>query len=309
VTFGTVEPEPASQGRPAAGARVASPVAGLVEAVTCAEGLRVKQGEILVRLDTRLADVMVARGENAVKFGELNAARQRTMASSQATSQKALEEAEQQLAAARSELATAQAERQLLFVRAPLAGTVVRLNARSGDAVDLTTVLAEIVDPDRLVVAGGVRSAEAALLKEGQRVELADRGASSRATGQPGPLLGKLVFVGAQIDPRNDTVPVRVLLPAGSGLTPGRFLDVRIVAEERADCLVVPEESVVSDGQGGSAVATVEGDKAIVRPVKTGLREDGMVEVAGEGIKEGTPVVTEGAYGLPKETKVHLLDK
>ena len=39
----------------------------------------------------------------------------------------------------------------------------------------------------------------------------------------------------------------------------------------------------------------------------TDLREDGWVEVAGTGLKEGASVVTVGAYGLPEKTKIRVL--
>jgi hypothetical protein len=41
-------------------------------------------------------------------------------------------------------------------------------------------------------------------------------------------------------------------------------------------------------------------------PVQTGFRENGWVEVAGEGLKEGDAVVTVGAYGLPAKTKIQV---
>ena len=53
-------------------------------------------------------------------------------------------------------------------------------------------------------------------------------------------------------------------------------------------------------------IAVVEGDNALQRPVKAGLRDGGLVEVEGDGLKEGDTVVTVGAYGLPKATKVKI---
>ena len=69
----------------------------------------------------------------------------------------------------------------------------------------------------------------------------------------------------------------------------------------------MPVESVVTDVEGHSVIAVVEGDKAAQKPVKAGVRDGGLVEVEGEGLKEGDTVVTVGAYGLPKETKVRVL--
>ncbi|HUK14262.1 MAG TPA: efflux RND transporter periplasmic adaptor subunit [Thermoanaerobaculaceae bacterium] len=308
TAYGTVEPEPAAGGRPAAAARVGPPLTGVVAEVACAEGETVSRGQVLVRLDSRVADVQIARATDAARFAELAVARQKQMSASEATSQKAIQEAEAQLAAARSELEAARAERELLVVRAPLAGVVVRVAARPGDAVDPAAVLAEIVDLGRLVVAAGVPSADAGPLRVGQPAELwraSDRGARSGAT----PVAATLAFVGAQVDARNDTVPVRVALPADAGLRPGESVEVRITAEVRADALAVPEDAVVRGSDGGDAVAVVDGDTATLRPVVAGLRERGLVEVTGDGIKEGTAIVTVGAYGLPARTRIRVVGR
>ena len=69
----------------------------------------------------------------------------------------------------------------------------------------------------------------------------------------------------------------------------------------------MPAESVVTDADGQTVIALVAGDNAKQQPVKTGLRENGLVEIQGDGLKAGDTVVTVGAYGLPKETKIKVL--
>jgi hypothetical protein len=43
--------------------------------------------------------------------------------------------------------------------------------------------------------------------------------------------------------------------------------------------------------------------------VKVGLRDGDLVEVEGVGLKEGLTVVTTGAYGLPKETRIRVIGR
>ena len=93
-----------------------------------------------------------------------------------------------------------------------------------------------------------------------------------------------------------------------SDLRPGRAVRVRIVAEEHKDVLVVPREAVVTDENGDSVVALVEGDQAIRKTVTAGFQEDGQIEVAADGLKEGDVVVTAGAFGLPQATKVKVVE-
>jgi len=300
TAYGIVEPEPPGEGQTAAGAYLSAPVGGILADILCAEGRRVERGAILFRLDTRLAEVAVAKAEKALAFAELTYERQKKLLAVEGTSEKTFQEAELQLATARNELASARTELSLLEIKAPLAGTVVRINARLGQSVEPNTVLAEVIALDRLVVTAQVPSREAGSLKVGQPV---DFGAESTA-------VGKLVVVGKDTDPATDTVLVRAAVPAGAGFQPGQFLKIRIVAEERRDVLAVPEVSLVSDSVGGDvgSIVLAEDGKAVRRRVKSGLRESGLVEVEGEGLKEGLAVVTEDAYAVPDGTKIHIID-
>lgn len=297
TAYGTVEPEPPGGGRSAAGAIISAPVGGILTEIACTEGRAVAPGALLFRLDTRLAEVAVAKAAKALESAEQTYERQKKLLAAEGTSQKNFQQAELELNTARSELATAKTELSLLEIRAPLAGTVVRITAKLGQAVEPNAVLAEVIALDRLVVTAQVPSRDAAPLKPGQPVVWGDGSAAA----------GKLTVVGKDIDPRSDTVLVRASLPAGAGFQPGQFLNIRIVSEERRDVLAVPEESVVPGPDGGTVLMVIEGDKAVPRTVKAGLRDAGLVEVEGEGLSEGLVIVTTDAYNIAGETKIHII--
>src|SRR5205814_1488726 len=80
-------------------------------------------------------------------------------------------EAEGKVVEAEKSLAGAQAQRSLLKIQAPLAGTVVRVKVNPGEAVDLTTALAEIVDLERLVVEGTIPAASLRSVAAGMEVD------------------------------------------------------------------------------------------------------------------------------------------
>ncbi|MCX6545758.1 MAG: efflux RND transporter periplasmic adaptor subunit [Acidobacteria bacterium] len=305
--WGTVEPQQATGTEPPASARIATPVAGIVAQASCAEGQRVAKGTVLFRLDSRVADVAVEKAKQAVQYAEREFARQQKLGAGEATSQRLFQEAEQNLTIARNEVANAEAQRALLVISSPLAGTVVHVAARPGDAVDLTSVLADVIDLDRLVIGAAVRSVDVARLRIGQPVEvsLGAQGSAALAS-QVISQRSTLVFIASQVDSKTDTVLVRASVPMGAGLRAGQFVNLRIVSEEHRDCLAVPVESVVTDADG-STIAIVTGDTAVKRAVNTGLRDGALVEVEGDGIKAGMTVVAAGAYGLPKETKVRVI--
>jgi len=306
--WGTVEPESATAGRPPASAAVAAPVAGQISAIEVQEGQRVGRGDVLFRLDSRVADVAVDRARQAVEFAESVAARQEALGPGEATSMRAFQEAQQQLMAARVALSEAEVQREFLDVRAPIDGTVTRVHAKLGDAIDPSTVLADLIDLNRLVVNAAVRSVDVSRVAPGQVVEFSPGAAPGVPAGaQPAVNVEATVqYIGAEVDSTTDTVLVRARLGATSGLRPGQFVNARILTDERMDQLAVPVESIV-EGADGPEVAIVQGDTATRIPVTTGLREDDLIQVEGAGLREGMPVVVQGAYGLPPTTKVTII--
>ena len=295
--FGTVTPAPAAEGQPPAVSRVASLVAGVVAEARVVEGQRVEKGAVLFDLDSRAAKVAVQRAQDAVTHAQQVVTLQKDLIAGQNTSVRNLQDAQAQLATAQADLAAAETQRAYLHITAPLAGTVTRVNVKPGEAVDLTTALADIIDLDRLVVAADIPAAQAGALKSGQTVQVQT---------EP-PLSASLSFVSPAVEATNDTVLVRAALPAGSAVRPGQFVRLRVVTATHADCLAAPAASVVTDAEGQSVIAVVKGDEAEQAPVKTGLREGGLVEIEAPGLKEGQTVVTVGAYGLPKKTKIRVV--
>jgi RND family efflux transporter MFP subunit len=298
TAYGVVEPEPAGD-RSAAGAQVTAAVPGVVAAVRCVEGRVVEKGAVLFQLDSRVADVAVSKAQQAVELAETTLQREQKLIQAEGTSQKRVVEAESALLAAQSDLAAARAQQSLLRVESPLAGTVTRVSVGPGQGVDPTTVLAEVVDLDRLVVDVGVPSAELVSIHPGAAAEVV-------VSGSP-PLQASVRTISPRVDPATGTAPVRVSLPAGSGLLPGQTARLRIVSDEHRDCLAAPVGSVVKDESGAAVVALVQDGVARQTRVTTGLHDGDWIEVEGEDLAAGMSVVTEGAFGLPAETRVRVL--
>lgn len=301
TAYGVIEPEPNSAGRPPASAKLAPAVAGIITEIHGVEGQQVKKGDVLFRLDSRAVDSAVANAESAVAFTQKNNERQQKLIGLEGTSEKLLLESGQALNTAQTSLATAKVQQSLLRGEAPLNGTLVHFTARLGELADIVTPLAEIVDLDRLVATVQVPRSEAAAVKTGQKAVL------SAVHADP-PVEGSVSYISALVDPLTDTVLVRITLPKGCGQQPGAFTTAQIVVEEHAGRFAVPRASIYTDPAGKSTLAIVEGGIATQKVVKVGLHDGGLIEVEGEGIKEGVTVVTVGAFALPEQTKVRILN-
>ena len=307
MAYGTVEPEPAMGGKPPASSKIAAPMMGILTQSYSEEGQHVNKGALLFGLDTRSSDAMIAKAEVAVEFAQKNFARKQQLNTTDNVSRKLYDEAEHLLQTARKDLLNAQTQRELLQIRAPLSGTVAAIHFKVGEAVGLNTIMAELIDLDRLDIAIRVPSQEAGALKLKQPVNISTASTQTWShTDVPTIPQGILTFIGSQVDPLTDTLLVRASLSDGSGLRPGQFVNVRILVEERSERLAVPIESVVTREET-SAIAIVEGDSAKLNVIKAGLREGNLVEVAGETIHENMTIVTQGVYGLPAETRIRVV--
>lgn len=272
--YGTVVPAPATATAPAAAAPLAAPVTGIVARVNVVEGQHVKKGDVLVQLSSSAV---------TLDYAEQELARQRRLYAQHNTSLRNLQNAEAQLAS--------------LQVIAPLSGTVARVNVEPGAAVESRTVVAEVIDLNRLAVRANIPATQAGALRVGDHMQVLT---------QP-PVTAALSFVSPAVDASDGTVLGRALLPPHSRLRPGQFVRLRIVTGVHADCLAAPEESVVTDVNGRSVIALINDGEAIQTPVHTGFRDNGWVEIEGKGLKAGDSVVTVGAYGLPNKTKIQVV--
>ena len=313
--YGRIKPAVASNDNPPARVSIKAPAAGIVTEIKCIEGQEVKKGDLLFSFDSRLAEAALKKAQEAAVFEEQNLARQKELYDVNGTSKKQLQETAYQYESALNELEKAKVELSLLKVEAPISGTIVQVFAKPDESVDASNILAELIDNKRLIVECRVPSSEGPLLKLGQKVEIE----TSEDTAVQSS--GEVIFIDSMVDPQSDTVLVRASIlnrntsvkdesnANSTELKAGRFVKANIIYTEHKDCLVVPEESLVTNEQGQTVIAVVEGDKAIQKEVHTKLHQNGLVEIESEGIHENIQIVTTGAYGLLPETKIRIISE
>ncbi|HEV8378378.1 MAG TPA: HlyD family efflux transporter periplasmic adaptor subunit, partial [Tepidisphaeraceae bacterium] len=191
-----------------------------------------------------------------------------------------LAEENAKVAEAQKALLAAQLQRSLLKIQSPIAGTVVRINVNVGEAVDSTKVLGQVVALNRLIAAVNVPATEAASVKIGQPAEISSELSSknrsnhsptihstTKPSADAADFAGTVQLVTPIVDQKSDSVVVEVRLKPDMGFQPGQAVRVRIIVDVHNNVLVVPTESVITNGEGESVVAVVKDDKAVQVPV------------------------------------------
>ena len=189
-----------------------------------------------------------------------------------------------------------------VFLRSPLSGRIVAAEPTEGEYVGDDHLLFRVVDMKKLFIDANVSEYDLAKVEQ-------SRGAKFRLSAYPervlpiyGPGEGRLVFVGAVVDPDSRTVTVRYEVPNDDGLLRlGMFTDVMVETGRRDEAVVVPEVAVVDDSGESIIYVQTGGESFERRPVRLGLRDGDNVEIR-EGVAVGERVVMEGAYAIRLST-------
>ncbi len=182
-----------------------------------------------------------------------------------------------------------------LTLRAPVAGTVQNLTARTGDLIPAGTTVATVGVIGDLRARFGVDPAIAHRLRPGQAIEIE-------------PISGGTAFSAAivGVDPQADATTrlasLFVRLPSGYAAGPGTPMKARISVGAVSNGVTIPYTALLDDG-GKSYVFVIEKGVAHKRDVVTGSAAGDRISIT-SGVSAGAHVVTEGGTALEDEMKV-----
>lgn len=201
-------------------------------------------------------------------------------------------------AQARAQAENARAAIEDRVVRAPFSGWVSLRNISPGAVVSAGTQIAQISDISRIKLDFAVPETLLARVRSGQAIQV-------QAAAFPDQVLtGTISHIDPVLNPETRSATVRAVLPnPDRRLKPGMLMTVLIESEARTSP-AINELAIVNEGDS-SFVFVIEGDTAKRVEVRTGLRQDGKVEIL-EGLAAGQKAVTDGVVKIRDGQKVRL---
>lgn len=272
---------------------------GLVRSIYFEEGQRVKKGDLLVKIDDSELRAQFTQNEARFKLAELNLQRAEKLGTTQSNSLADIDRARSEFASARSELDLIKVRLDRTEIRAPFDGAIGSRTISPGDYVNSQSVITTIDDLSRLKIDFQVPERFVAKVGAGTPFKV-----RSQALAREREVPGEVYFVASIVDRATRSSEVKgMVVSDATGLKPGMFANVELVLEVKRGVLTVPEGSILSTTSGTQLVAVKkENDFTTVEfiPVRTGVREKGLVEVAavrGE-LNETMQVVASGVGAL-----------
>lgn len=306
VLNGTVEPERSVE--------VYSRLAAYVEAVIREEGVQVKQGDILARLDDteisishQQAKIQLEQARLTLEEEKNNHERNKELKDNELISDMDFQASEARFRQARLEVENKtenfkNLDLQLNYtrVRAPVSGFVTQRLIEVGDRVTANQHVYTVEDFSPLLIRVFVPAADIGKLKTGMTADVSSDTLSGRA------FQGRIKLINPRIDVQSGTVKVTIEVnDASLTLKPGMFVEVNIITRSRDDALVIPRTAVVYQ-RDQVLVFRYRDGKAVAAPVTVGVTEDDRVEIV-KGIDEGETIIIQGAEVLKDGTEVSVL--
>lgn len=202
-------------------------------------------------------------------------------------------------AATRAQAQGARAEIGERVIRAPFSGWVSLRNISVGAIASQGTPIAQISDIDTIKLDFPVPETMLGAIRAGLPIE-------ARSAAYPArPFRGVIHTIDTVVDPNTRAITVRARLPnPGRLLRPGMLLTVVIENAPRMSPSV-PELAVVGEGDQRYVFVLDAQGRAQRRPVRTGARADGRIEISA-GLRPGERVVTEGVVKVADGMQVRL---
>jgi membrane fusion protein (multidrug efflux system) len=262
----------------------------LVERVRFTDGQSVAKGQVLVELKSTEQSAGSAQAQARLVQAQRDYDRWKQLAAQGYASKTALDQREATYLAAKADVDAARARESDRMVRAPFAGVMGLSDIAPGMLINPGVAIVTLDDISAVRVDFEVPDRYLASVREGQPL-VAHIDAYPDLSIQ-----GRIQKLDTRIDERTRAFTARAEFPNPDGkLKPGMMMRIGIARGQR-EVVAAPEAAVSVQGDTAFVyVVKKDGERSVAerRPVLTGVRQDGLVEIR-EGLQTGEQIVADG---------------
>jgi RND family efflux transporter MFP subunit len=256
--------------------------------VTREENEPIAAGDVVAKLDTRLASSQIDVARAQLKNAETELQRLLPLAADQLVPPSDVERAEGAVRSAKANVAAAQTQRSLSQVFAPIGGVVVERHLEPGEVAMPGSPILTIADLADMRVDIRVPEDEVRFLTEGAQVDI-----QIPALGPEGKISARVHRIGLLANTKNRTFPVELAIQnADLRIRSGLLVLAAVKQVDLPSAIVIPRDAVV-DGPEGASVMVVESGKCAQRKVTLGPGDEQVVVVE-SGLGPGDALIVVG---------------
>lgn len=326
VAAATAEQRPWQQRLPAVGSlkalqgvELSLEQAGTVKSLHFESGQQVKQGQLLLQLDSDQEAALLGTAQADLGLAKVDYGRGSQLVGDQAISRGEFDRLTAQYRRNQAVVDQLKASLEKKSIKAPFSGTIGIRQVDIGDFLASGTVIATLQDLSSLYVDFNMPEQSLPQLALGQKVLL-------QVAAFPGQTFNAtLSAINPKVDENTRNLLVRASLANPDGkLLPGMFASLLVLLPDPQPQVVVPESAITytlygnsvyvvspkqnADGQPENAADGKPRLIAEQRTIRTGERRDGVVVVS-EGLKAGERVVSAGQLKLTPGAAIQITEQ
>ncbi|MES9825857.1 MAG: efflux RND transporter periplasmic adaptor subunit [Candidatus Thiodiazotropha endolucinida] len=283
------------------GVIVTAELGGKIGEIAFESGDRVKQNDLLVRIDVTAEQAQLRSAEAAAKLARINLNRSRDLRANKTVSQADLDTAEANFKQTTAQVDNVRATIAKKTLRAPFAGQLGLRQVNLGQIVEQGTPVVTLQTIDPIYVDFSLPQQQFSILEPGTEVQVTTDAAPEEVFS------GRIIAVNPEIDQMTRSVRVRATLSNQSELLrPGMFANVEVMLSDDEKVLAIPATAVLYAPYGDTVFVIDEvedeksGEKQLVlrqQVIRLGATRGDFVAVV-TGLKEEEKVVTSGVFKL-----------
>jgi membrane fusion protein (multidrug efflux system) len=264
---------------------ISGEVSGRVQEVMAVEGMQVKAGQSLARIDAESIQRNIEEVEKQLELASTIFEKQERLWNQQIGTELQFLEAKNRKETLEKNLAGLKTQESRTVIRAPFSGTVETVLIRLGELVQPGTPMFQFVGDSDLFIEADVSERYIGVVSRGDSVEITFPSINET-------LKTKVSAVGAIINPNNRTFKVEVFLPRMANVKPNMISVLRIKDYESEDAVTVPNYLILQDTKG-DYVFVVEDGHSVKRYVERGRTYRDITEIK-DGLSGNEVLVDKG---------------
>jgi membrane fusion protein (multidrug efflux system) len=282
---------------------VAAEVAGRIERINPEKGDTLKQGDLILKLNTDLILPELQRAEAQVQRDKIQYERMQELVKTNATSRQDLDDATTDLAISKAALAAIQAQLERTSIHAPCSGVLNELLVEEGEYVQPGTPVVEIVDSNTVKVVVKVPERDTAFFSVGQQAEV-----TADVKGQTCIQKGTITFINELADAQTRSTSMEITIDNPQrNLRSGQIVYVRLTRQILKDVILIPLLAVIPMEEG-KAVYVVNSTQAQRRDVKLGLIKGDRIQIT-SGLSPGDKLIIAGHRFVAPGQSVNIIEE
>jgi len=293
------------------GVVVSADLPGTVDKIAFESGKRVREGDVLVQLDTRQERAQLAAVEAQRDLAAVNFGRMQNLAKDGIISRSDFDTAAANQKETEARVGEIRATIERKTIRAPFSGVLGLRQVNLGQYLSAGDPVVPLQSLNPIYVNFGVPQQDAAQVRMGRQVRIAARELAGIEFG------GRVTALDSVVDPSTRNIQVQATLSNPENkLRPGMFVQAELGLGESQTVITVPTSGISYAPYGDSVfvVTTLKDEKGKsylgVRQqfVKVGGARGDQVGVL-SGLKPGDEVVTSGVFKLRNGVPVQVNNK